>query len=162
MEQTNDVTGAKLASPWAIYARKCMKLFELDDEVEVKYDNDAPSLTLLVSNAVKADALAQIMPVEMQFGNVTLDIAVVPANDTCTVEQIWRLAFEGNPVLVGTDVEKAPDGSPVIFALFAPECVQYLADDIGNPFGIQTRTYEQVAHDVLNTEDVIVTSDLME
>ena len=123
---------------------------------------DAPSLAIRVTNAIKADALAQIVPTEMQFGNVTLGIAVIPANEEATDEQVWRWAFDGNPALAGTDVEALPDGSPATFALFAPECAQWFADDLTNPLGLQTKTYEQIARDVLVAGSVRITSDVID
>ena len=149
-----------LASPWAIYASEVDALFELDDEVTVEYDNVAPRLVVRVANAVKADALAQLLPTERTFGNVTLGVSVVPDNDSATDEQLWRWAFDGNPAFAGVATDAMPDGSPVTFAMFEPECVQYMADDTTNPYGLRTRTYEQVARDVLEPGDVRVTSDL--
>lgn len=150
-----------LSSPWAIWVRKLRALFERDDEVSVQYDEEEMRVQVRVSNAIKADALAQIIPTERHFGNVALDVAVVPCNEDATPEQVWRWAFDGNPALAGTEVDALPDGSPITFALFAPECAQYFADDLTNPLGLQTRTYEQLAHDVLDAGDVVVTSDAM-
>lgn len=150
-----------LSAPWDTWAKKAHALFEQDDEVAIEYDGDAPSVTLLVDNPTKADALARLLPESVEFGNVTLGITVVPANDEQSAEQAFRAAFDGNPALAGTDVEALPDGTPVTFALFAPECAQWFADDLTNPYGLQTMTYEQVAKDVLKPSDVRITSDVV-
>lgn len=152
----------RLAAPWTVWAHEVMALFEMDDEVSVEYDDDATRLVVRVANAVKADALAQLLPTEKSFGNVTLDVTIVPANEDASAEQVWRWAFDGNPVLAGMATDVMPDGSPVTFALFAPECTQWYADDISNPFGIQTKTYEDVAADVLEAGEVLITSDTMD
>ncbi len=164
MQDNIAATGSqtKLSPPWVTWAREAMALFEHDEEVTVELDEDAPSLAIRVTNAIKADALAQIVPTEMQFGNVTLGIAVIPANEEATDEQVWRWAFDGNPALAGTDVEALPDGSPATFALFAPECAQWFADDLTNPLGLQTKTYEQIARDVLVAGSVRITSDVID
>jgi hypothetical protein len=119
-------------------------------------------LTLFVSNAVKADAIARLMPGEAEFGNVTLRVSVIPANADPTPEQVWRQAFDGNPVLSCTETDRLPDGTPVTFAMFAPECAQYYADDLTNPLGLRTVTYEQLAKAVLVAGDVVITSDAIE
>lgn len=150
-----------LSAPWAIYAAEAEALFECDEEVVVEYDDEGRRLMLRVANAVKADALARLLPAERVFGNVTLTVAVVPASDGATDEQVWRWAFDGNPAFAGVVTDAMPDGSPITFAVFEPECAQWLADDTSSPFGVQTRTYEQVARDVLEPGDVRVTSDLM-
>ena len=100
-DATSDET--KLAPPWVTWAREVTALFEHDEEVTVEIDEDAPSVAIRVTNAIKADALAQIVPTEMQFGNVTLDVAVIPANSDATDEQVWRWAFDGNPALACTE-----------------------------------------------------------
>ena len=163
-ETMRDATSGetKLAPPWATWAREVTALFEHDEEVTVEIDEDAPSVAIRVTSAIKADALAQIVPTEMQFGNVTLDVAVIPANSDVTDEQVWRWAFDGNPALACTDVEEMPDGTPVTFAMFAPECAQWFADDLTNPLGLQTKTYEQIARDVLVAGEVRITSDVIE
>lgn len=150
-----------LSAPWNVWAKKARALFEQDDEVVVEYDGDAPSVTLLVDNPTKADALARLMPEAVEFGNVTLKVAVVPANDEQSAEQTFRAAFDGNPAFAGTEVGGMPDGSPVTFALFEPACTQWFADDLQNPYGLQTMTYEQVARDVLKPSDVRITSDVV-
>lgn len=150
-----------LSAPWDTWAKKAHALFEQDDEVAIEYDGDAPSVTLLVDNPTKADALARLMPESVEFGNVTLKVAVVPANDEQSAEQLFRAAFDGNPAFAGTEVEGMPDGSPVTFALFEPACAQWFADDLQNPYGLQTMTYEQVAKDVLKPSDVRITSDVV-
>ncbi len=150
----------KLSSPWDVHAKKVWALFQHDGEVDVDYDGDGPKVTVRVSNAVKAEALASLLPTEQTFGNVTLRIEVVPANIDGTDEQVFRWAFDGNPVLSAMDTESLPDGSPITFALFEPEVAQIFADDLGNPYGIQTYTYEQLAADVLDAGNVLITSDI--
>ena len=151
----------RLSQPWVVWARKLAALFANDEEVNVRIDVNAsaPSVTVHVDNAAKADALAELIPEEVEFGNVTMAVTVVPSNDARTDAQLWRQAFDGNPALSRMDVEELPDGTPVTFALFEPECAQYFADDLSNPRGLQTRTFEQVARDVLRVGDVMVTTE---
>lgn len=149
-----------LSAPWTVWFRKLEALFAEDPEVDVSLDAEGREVTVRVGNAVKADALAQLLPDEVTFGGVTLDVVVLPANEDATDAQLWRWAFDGNPALADVVEAQLPDGSPVTFALFAPVCAQWFADDLTNPYGIQTRTLEDVARDVLSCGDVIVTSDV--
>ncbi len=150
----------KLSAPWDVHARKVFELFRYDDEVTVEYDEAAPMLTIRVANAVKAEALEELLPSHVTFGNVSLEIEVIPSNDEPTEDQIWRQAFDGNPILAEVDVDQLIDGTPVTYALFEPEVVQVYADDISSPYGIQTLTYEQLAREVLDAGDVMISSDL--
>ena len=82
LEEGNEMEDRKtaVASPWITYARRVHKLFELDPEVKVSYDNEGPELKLYVESQEKAEALEEVMPNEVEFGNVTMAVTVVPAN----------------------------------------------------------------------------------
>lgn len=143
---------AGISSPWVIYANKLAALFDKDDEVAVDFDNEEKKVTVYVDNTVKADAIGQILPTEVQFGNVTVTIVVVPANSDVSEQQLFRQAFESNPVFSGVLVGTTPMGGEVAFALFEPEVVQFFSDDIQSPYGLTTTTYESLARDVFGSK----------
>lgn len=150
-----------LASPWVIHTRKIKALFEMDDEVRVESDDECLNVTLYVDNQAKAASLASLIHPEVEFGNVKMTVTVVPPNDEMTVEQNFRVAFEGNPVFAGTAVEAIPGGKSV-YALFEPIAVQYESDDISSAYRVDTTTYEQLAKDVLGENDgAFICSDLL-
>ena len=70
-----------LSPPWLNYVNEIKALFGRDPEISILYDDNANEVKLYVEGGDKANALAIILPPEKHFGNVTLKITVVPAND---------------------------------------------------------------------------------
>jgi len=140
-----------LSTPWVTYARKVNALFEKDPEILVDYENEGPTLTIYVENAAKADALEQLLPASKEFGNVTLNIKVVPANSQTKIS-LFRNAFAGNPIVnkVETTVEMAPGAPQVNYVIFAREVVSFFNDDLGDYFGAESTLYEDLARDVFD------------
>lgn len=146
-----------IASPWAIYAGRAAALFERDEEVLVAYDNDAPKLTLYVDREAKADAIRALLPMRMVYGNVALEISVVPSNSKPSEAELYRTAFEGNPILEDVVEGFGPAGD-IAYALFAPEAVQLREDDISEYNGLTTMTAAELAESVLGHGMVLVSS----
>ena len=152
-----------IQSPWVVYAKACEKLFELDPDVTVEYDNDTPMLTLRVRGEDKAESISQVLPDEARFGNVSMPIDVIPANedDLSTADHLRR-AFAGNPVLCGVEEYPIVPGGPCMtYALFTPSVAQIECDNAGSPYGIRTATLEELAKEVLAVEGVLISSDLL-
>lgn len=151
-----------LKSPWMTYVTLVKALFEHDDDVLVDYDSDDAELTLFVDDAIKADALAQmqergIFPAEREYGNVTLKVNVVPANDAASETDLYMAAFNGNPAFAGIGgIEQM--GLTLSYALFAPVAVQYYSDDLSEYGGITTTTYAELAKEVFDAKDVLISS----
>lgn len=147
---------------WVEYAQCVKALFEHDDDIIVSYDNNNTTVTLYVDNAIKADALMEmqargIFPAERQYGNVTLKVEVVPANDAVSETDLYAAAFNGNPVFDGiAGVESM--GMSIAFALFMPAAVQYYSDDLSEYGGITTTTYGELAKRVFEIKDVKISS----
>lgn len=161
----SDMAEVKMQSPWVVYGKKVAALFECDPDVSVMViDDDRPILKVLVHGDDKAESISAILPDEMTFGNVTLEIEVIPDNEMeLTYIDHLRRAFAGNPALV--DVVEAPvvpGGPSMAYALFAPEVVQIECDNAASPYGILTTTYEDVAREVLNVDGVMVASELLD
>lgn len=141
----------KLSAPWLTHARKLWSLFRNDPDVRVEYDDEATLVRLYVENGAKADALARLLPTAKQFGNVTLGIEVVPANDDVTKIELFRRAFEGNPAVAEVASQPGPFGIPDDRVSFKAEIVQFFNDDISSAQGLYTGTYEQIAKDVFES-----------
>lgn len=142
-------TALELSSPWVNYARKIYLLFCNDPEVHIIYDTDAVCVRLLVDNEVKADAISKILPIEKKFGNVTLAISVIPSNKKDSMVDIYRKAFNGNPIFKGITELDTTYGMCEGFAMFENSTVQYFNDSLHHPDNIETTTYEELAMDVL-------------
>ena len=138
----------KLSSPWVFFYRELEALFNEDPEVKVIFSEDGPEVKLYVDNARKADALQQLLPEEKAFGNVTLKITIVPANDgKMTQAQAFGEAFLGNPALAGMYHIETPMGS-FDYAAFKAKVVQFFNDDLSDLNGNCSTLYQEIAKDV--------------
>lgn len=146
--EENKVT---LSSPWTEYYNKLCTLFMRDPDVRVSMADDPPVITVRVANAVKADALAQLLPEEMVFGNVVLQIRVVPANEAQTREDLLRCALYGNPV-VSSISHYATIFGEYTYVMFKPIVAQYYNDNMRDPHGITTTVYQELAREILGED----------
>lgn len=154
------MTELTLSAPWTIYARKAEALFKGDPDIRVEYDDGEHVLKLYVEDQRKADALSRILPTTKAFGNVTIGIQVIPANDDVSRLELFQRAFEGNGAVASVEAMVDPHGFKQNAMMLKPEVVQFFDDDISSVFGLWTGTYEQVAKDVLEDchDDVLVCS----
>jgi len=139
-----------IASPWMTFAREVHALFRYDPEVEVDFDNDAPELTLYVANASKADALGRLVPTEKQFGNVTMRITVVPANEDESEVELFRRAFAGNDAVADIQTVQDMFGTEVSYVEFLPRVVQFPNDNVGDLNGYSHTLYETIAKELFS------------
>ena len=150
LEEGNEMEDKKtaVASPWITYARRVHKLFELDPEVKVSYDNEGPELKLYVESQEKAEALEEVMPNEVEFGNVTMAVTVVPANiaEESPYKKLLK-AFKGNPIVSYTESLNGY-GQEFNYIVFQPEVVQYYNDNMGDIHGVESTLYQDIAKEV--------------
>jgi len=157
----------QMQSPWVVYAKEVRALFEHDLDVIVdeptELGDDGYNLEIRVHGNDKAESVAKVLPEDVEFGNVTLHVMVIPDNDgKLTMLDHLRRAFAGNPVLVDVmEVPVVPGGPTMAYALFAPEVVQIECDNAASPYGLVTTTYEDVAKDVLRVGGFMIASDVM-
>ena len=142
-----------LSSPWAKLYREISALFDQDKHVRVVFDEDENTIKLYVDNEAKAEAIGKLLPTQRTFGNVTVNINVIPAN-TDDPLVLLETAFEGNPALSFT--KNAPvQGGTFRYAVFESRVVQFFNDDISDINGNCTTLYQEIAKDVLeNAGDV--------
>ena len=156
----------KMLSPWMVFYREIDAIFKYDAEVQVVYDEDEQVIKLFVDNSSKADALAQILPAEKEFGNVTVQIAVVPSNSLLktSTENLMNRAFVVNGAVRGVISTKDIPGFPSItYVIFKKKVVQYFTDNLGDYNGITSTLYQDIAKDVfVNTAGVYFCTDTHE
>ena len=92
----------KILPPWTIIMRKFEALFDGDPQIACNCDfsGSTPSIVLACNNGDKVAALLQILPTEVNFGNVTLKVAVdgTPSNHAFTSKvELFDTVFKGNP-----------------------------------------------------------------
>lgn len=154
---------AKMSPPWEIHARMIRELLRDDRAVDsVTYDDESKVIRVMVNGNDKADSLQRRLVSHLEFGNVKVDVQVIPANDEPDEAEDYRRAFEGNPLFAGVVGGTTPQGVEEDFALFAPTVIQFYSDDISSPFGLTTMTAEQLAERVLVQGDVRICSDTLE
>ena len=153
---TDNEGKVKLAPPWITYAGRVEELFADDPSVHCAYDDC--KLTLRVDGADKADAIAALLPSEVKFGNVALEVAVIPSNAEPDAGELFRRAFAGNPKF--RDVAYGGPAGDIPYAMFEPAVVQLREDDISKYGGVVTMTCEELAASVLDGGDVRICSAL--
>jgi len=137
-----------MSAPWVSYYHKLVALFGKDPSISIIYDNDNVEIKMYVEGQSKAEALTELLPSTVDYGNVKLKVTVIPAN-TVSPATLFRNAFEGNPVYEEMIVIK-PDGStnPYTYLMFKNEVVQYWDDNLGDPHGNISTLAQNIASEV--------------
>ena len=145
----------KLSSPWVNFYREIQALFKDDPKIKIDYSEDDKVIKLFVEGEEKAEALMKLLPTERTFGNVTLRIQVVPANDAAVPRvELFQKAFEGNPVFsYAKVVEPAPFVFGASYVVFKNKVVQYFNDDLSDVNGLRSTLYQDIAEDVFGVYD---------
>lgn len=152
------MTKLKLASPWATCFRQFKAFFQKDPDIRVIFDEDAPAIKIYVEDADKAEALAYLIPTSKQFGNVTLQIAIIPANGNVNGDSYTNAvdalmgALKGNKAMVGFQpVESA--GFKAMYILFAREVVSYFNDNLADLNGLTSTLYQDLANEIFQNHN---------
>lgn len=144
-----------LSAPWITFVHEVQALFGEDPEIKIVFDNSECELKLYIDNQQKADALTQLLPSEKEFGNVTLKITVVPANDNDnSIVSLIVKAFDGNPVLSYVRSVSSVIGS-FNYAVFQPVVAQFFNDQLDDIHGNKSMLYQEIAKDVLGQQEGI-------
>lgn len=139
----------RISSPWVGYVHKLEELFGPDPDITVRYDDDSLTVRLYVNGDDKSTALTTLLPDTIRFGNVELRIEVIPSNDAMTRAEMYRRAFEGNPLYSRTvSVQPIATTKPFLYVMFKPEVVQYWDDNLGDPHGKISTLAQEIARDV--------------
>ena len=152
-------------SPWVVFSRKIEVLFENDPEVDVRFNEDSYTITLLVDNENKAFALSKIMPESKTFGNVEVKINIIPPDGDDWGAKYFEAAFTGNGAFshmtVVKDLPGAVISNPIAYCVFKKEVVQYSADDLSSESGLTSTLYQDIARDIFgDTEGVFFCTDI--
>lgn len=148
------MTKLKLASPWATCFRQFKAFFQKDPDVRIVFDEDTPAIKIYVENKTKAEALAYLIPTARQFGNVTLQITIIPANGA----PINSVAYSGsrsaivdalkcNKAVVGLQPIEST-GFSALYVLFAREVVSYFNDNLADLNGLTSTLYQDLANEI--------------
>lgn len=146
----------KILPPWTIVIRKFEALFDGDPQIAFNTDfsGSHPTVVLACNNGDKVNALCQILPDEVKFGNVTLKVMVdgTPSNRVFTSKvELFKTAFSGNPAFAYA-VCPAEEGYQWIgttYVVFNNCVVQFAADNLNDCHGIISTLYETIAEELL-------------
>ena len=154
----------KMVSPWIGYYKEIESLFQEDSTVKVKYDDSKNTIKLYVEDEEKADALAQLLPNRKVFGNITVNIDVIPANKVETPKiDLFRKAFDGNGAVAYIETVDNVSSNAFHFVVFQPEIVQYYNDDLSDINGLRSTLYQDIAKEIFGErEGIYFCTDKME
>lgn len=143
----------KMSPPWVEYMNKLVALFGEDPDIRIAYDETTYKVTLYVNGVDKAEALGRILPPEKKHGNITQEIAVVPANKEWDTADLYRKAFEGNPVFDAlVEIDPYNTGCPFCYVMFKKQVLQFYDDNMGDPNGNVTLLAQDIAKDIFRDE----------
>lgn len=146
----------KLSPPWVTYYRELEELFSQDPEVTVKFDEDDMQIEVLVENTDKAMALETLLYQQKVFGNVTVFINVIPANNINKVPlATMKAAFKDNPICAKIESVTDFTGNTIGYVAFKSEVAQFFNDDISDLNGNKSMLYKEIAEDVFKEHDGI-------
>lgn len=152
-------TRFKLSPPWVGYVNKMGALFDGDPQIAFNVDLEGaePKVVLACNNGDKVTALQQILPTEVEFGNIILHVIVdgTPSNRTFkTKKELFDVAFAKNPAYAYS-VTPDDDGYAwfsMTFVVFKCCVVQFFNDNLNDCHGITSTLYQDIAEELLTGE----------
>ena len=146
----------KILPPWTIVMRKFEALFDGDPQIACNCDfsGAAPSIVLACNNGDKVAALQKILPTEIEFGNVKMEIVVdgTPSNKAFTSKvELFDTAFKGNPAYAYSScpAEESYQWIGNTYVVFNNCVVQFAADNLNDCHGVISTLYETIANELL-------------
>lgn len=160
----------KILPPWTIVMRKFEALFDGDPQIACNCDFSGahPAIVLACNNGDKVAALQQILPEEVDFGNVKLQVMVdgIPSNRAFTSKvELFDTAFKGNPAYAYSicPAEEGYQWIGTTYVVFKNCVVQFAADNLNDCHGIISTLYQNIADELLTgpaTEGVFYNTDV--
>lgn len=142
----------EMAPPWDILYDEICAMFEEDDEVtvtDIESDAGVYTIKLLVDSLDKAEALSAILPEKKVFGNITVNLIVVPPNHKeLSQADIFKKAFKDNPVVDNVVQAGVPGDGTLTYVVFKKKIVQFYADNLRDPDGYESMLYQDIAKDI--------------
>lgn len=149
-----------LSAPWVEHYHELLAFFRHDNEVSVVFDADKMIVKLYVDDVRKAEALEHVIAHELEFGNVTLNVEVVPVNDAKEFSkgstqrdiiddmEIWQIIARNNPAIDRIIKQIGIGGMKYTFVMCDPVVVQYFNDNTSDINGLTSTLYENIARDI--------------
>ena len=144
--------GVKLSPPWCTYVHYIESIFKGDPDVSIRYSEEDYLVQIFVDKEEKYEAIRTLMPSCKAFGNVTLTIQVVPADEDKAQKDIldvFKKAFKGNPN-VKDIVSIEMFGATMNYIVFKKEVVQFFNDDLTDLHGAESTLNEIIAKELFD------------
>lgn len=147
---------ANLEAPWYTYQKRLKALFDGDPDIVIS-DVDKSSedgryyVHITVSNHKKYNALVNLLPEVVNFGNVQLFLMLYDRENEMssrTIEEVKNL-FEGNPHINDMIEGEDATGTKHLYVLFKPEVLQFYTDNMQSYNGVTSCLAEDIATDCL-------------
>jgi len=148
----------KLSPPWIEYYRKLEAMFGPDPDIKIEFDEDEMHIKLYVESHEKATALDELLPVQKDFGNVSVFIEVIPANDEPKRIDYIKRALEGNPAFSYATTIEGIMSNPISYVVFKPEVIQFWNDNMGDPHGITSTLMADIAKEIIGEDEGVIFS----
>jgi len=146
----------KILPPWTILVRKLEALLDGDPQIafNVDFNGQHPAVVLSCNNGDKVAALQQILPEEVNFGNITLKITIdgTSSNRAFTSKvELFDTAFKGNPAYAYSvcPAEEGYQWIGVTYVVFNNCVVQFAADNLNDCHGVISTLYQDIAEEIL-------------
>lgn len=146
----------KILPPWTIVIRKLEALFDGDPQIAFNCDFSGahPTVTIACNNGDKVAALQKILPEEIEFGNVKLEVIIdgTPSNRAFTSKvELFDTAFAKNPAYAYSVCPAEEDYMWIgtTYVVFNNCVVQFAADNLNDCHGVISTLYETIAEELL-------------
>ena len=141
-----------LSAPWDLYYEEIKCFFAEDELTHVVYDRDKYIINIYVEDGEKATALDQLLIEEVHFGDITLSIDVIPANEDGFSDkefkgmELFEKALGSNANFRFAQTVKLLFNNPLTYVVFKDEIAQYYTDDLGDWNGFRSTLYQPFQH----------------
>ena len=154
----------RLSPPWEEFYNEMETLFAGDPGVRVvkEYDEDSKKIKVYCDDKEQEKALIALLPNKKTFGNITVEITVVPSNEEEeTYADLFRTAFKNNKAFAFAYATTGAFAFPATYIAYAPEVVQYFSDSMDDVNGYTSTLYENIARDIFEIPGVYHCTDLL-
>jgi hypothetical protein len=153
----NATKKVNVSAPWWTYYRKLDALFGKDPDIHTTFEEEKKIIVLRVENQDKAEALAELLPGSVQFGNVKVSIVVLTSNEnTETRAELIKKALKGNPALSYDQAVEGVMTNPLHYFVMRNEVAQFWNDNLHDINGRESYLYEDLAREIIGEDDGVM------
>ena len=150
----------KIAPPWITYVNEITALFQHDPDIELKYNNDDPSITIFIkNNPEKAAALCLLLPDVKIFGNISLFINIeadeISNRAFPDAKNLFDVAFDRNPVYAFSKQISNIFSNKLLYVVFKNKVVQFFNDNLNDIFFFFCTLYQTIAQEIFNDANLL-------